>query len=142
MDRSARTEGLINKALSWSGAISEPLALLRNETGVVIGMVHYLLPFAILILFGNMRGIDKRLILAARGLGATRRTLAFMKIFLPLTLSGIASAGLFVFIFSIGFYVTPAILGGGRVLYDRRIHLRSQLNETLRWAWRPCWRPS
>ena len=127
-----RTEGLINKALLWSNAFSEPIALLRNETGVLIGMVHYLLPFAILILFGNMRGIDKRLVLAARGLGATPHY-AFMKIFLPLTLSGIVSAGLFVFIFSIGFYVTPAILGGGRVLMIAE-YISIQLNETLRWG--------
>jgi putative spermidine/putrescine transport system permease protein len=127
-----RTEGLVNNSLLASGIIAEPLALLRNETGVVIGMVHYLLPFAVLILFANMRGLDKRLMLAARGLGATPRY-AFVKIFLPLTVSGIASAGLFVFIFSIGFYVTPTILGGGRVLMIAE-YIAIQLNETLRWG--------
>lgn len=108
-----RREGLLNNALLEVGIIEEPLRLLFNEFAICIGMIHYMLPYAILPLYANMRGIDRRLISAARGLGASRPT-AFRRVFLPLSLPGVISAGMLVFIFSLGFFVTPAILGGGR----------------------------
>lgn len=108
-----RRQGLLNNVLIQLGLIEQPLSVLYNELAVCIGMVHFMLPYAILPLFSNMSGIDGRLIAAARGLGASRLT-TFRRVFLPLSMPGIVSAGVLVFIFSLGFFVTPAILGGGR----------------------------
>ena len=127
-----RSNGLINTALQQLGLINEPLALLRNELGVMIGMVHYMIPFAVLPLYANMRGIDLRLVAAARGLGASSWQ-AFGRVFLPLSKPGIVGAGVLVFIFSLGFYVTPAILGGGRVLMVSE-YIGVQILNTIRWG--------
>jgi putative spermidine/putrescine transport system permease protein len=127
-----RGEGIINNLLVGAGFIAEPLSLVRNELGVIIGMIHYMVPFAILPLYANMRGIDQRLVAAARGLGASPIQ-AFLRVFLPLSLPGIVGAGVLVFIFSAGFYVTPAILGGGKVFMIAE-YIAVQINETLRWG--------
>ena len=127
-----RGEGPINEALQAIGLIDEPLALVRNETGVLIGMVHVMLPYAVLTLYANMRGIDTGLIAAARSLGASRLE-AFRRVFLPLTRPGLIGAGTLVFILSLGFYVTPALLGGGRVLMVAE-YIAVQINDTLRWG--------
>jgi putative spermidine/putrescine transport system permease protein len=103
-----------------------------NELGITIGMVHYMLPYAILPLYANMRDIDARVIAAARGLGADR-TQAFLRVFLPLSLPGIVGAGVLVFIFSLGFFVTPAILGGGRTLMIAQ-YVSIQILEAVRWG--------
>ncbi|MBY8976735.1 ABC transporter permease [Rhodobacteraceae bacterium NNCM2] len=107
--------GPINGGLEAMGLISQPLELVRNEFGVVVGMVHYMLPFGILPLYSAMGSIDMRVISAARSLGASPRR-AFWRVFFPMSLSGVYSAFVIVFIFSVGFYITPAILGGGRVV--------------------------
>lgn len=116
--------GLINGWLQSIGLIDEPLSLVRNELGVVIGMVHFLIPFAVFPLATAMRNVDERVILAARGMGANRIRI-FWQVFLPMTTSGILGGALLVFVFSIGFFVTPAILGGGRsVMVAELIYLR------------------
>jgi putative spermidine/putrescine transport system permease protein len=126
------THGVVNNALMSTGLIAAPLALVRNETGVLIGMVHYLLPYAVLPLLSTMQGIDPRLIRASHSLGAGRlRT--FVSIFLPLTMPGIAAAAVIVFVFSLGFYITPSILGGGRVVMLAEYVSVSVLEE-LRWG--------
>ncbi len=127
-----RSNGLINQGLQGLGLIGEPLTLVRNELGVAIGMVHYMIPFAVLPLYANMRTIDLRLVAAARGLGAGPFA-AFRRVFLPLSLPGIVGAGILIFIFSIGFYVTPAILGGGRVLMVAE-YIGVQILNVLRWG--------
>lgn len=127
-----RGEGIVNNLLVGSGLIDTPLTMVRNEPGVIIGMIHYMVPFAVLPLYANMWGIDQRLVAAARGLGATP-VQAFLKVFLPLSLPGIVGAGVLVFIFSAGFYVTPAILGGGKVFMIAE-YIAVQINETLRWG--------
>ena len=116
--------GLINTWLEAIGVISEPLALVRNEFGVIVGMTHFLIPFAVFPLAAAMRTVDERVLLAARGLGASR-TRIFWSVFVPMTMSGIIGAALIVFVFSLGFFVTPAILGGGRsVMVAELIYLR------------------
>jgi len=127
-----RSNGLINQGLQGLGLIAEPLALVRNELGVAIGMIHYMIPFAVLPLYANMRTIDLRLVAAARGLGASPFA-AFRRVFLPLSLPGIVGAGILIFIFSLGFYVTPAILGGGRVLMVAE-YIAVQILTVLRWG--------
>lgn len=107
--------GPVNGFLQYTGLTDEPVQLVRNQFGVMLGMVHYMLPFGILPLYAAMKGIDPKLISAARALGARPFT-AFRRVFLPLSLPGLYSAFVIVFIFSLGFYVTPAILGGGRIV--------------------------
>jgi putative spermidine/putrescine transport system permease protein len=127
-----RSNGLVNQALLGLGVITEPLPLVRNEFGVAVGMIHYMIPFAVLPLYANMRGIDLRLVAAARGLGASRGQ-AFRRVFLPLSLAGLVGAGVLVFIFSVGFYVTPAILGGGRVFMIAE-YIGVQILNVIRWG--------
>jgi len=127
-----RTEGVINQALLGWGLVAQPLALVHNELGVVIGMVHYMVPYATLPLYANMQGIDPRLADASRSLGAGPLT-TFLRIFLPLSLPGIAAAGVLVFIFSLGFFVTPALLGGGKVVMIAE-YVSVQILQTVRWG--------
>lgn len=127
-----RREGLLNKGLMSLGLIDHPLALMWNETGVTIGMVHYMLPLGILPLWSAMRGIDGRVLAAARGLGAGR-VQTFVRVFLPLSLPGVIGAGLLVFIFSLGFFITPAILGGGKTIMVAE-YIDTQIQESLRWG--------
>lgn len=103
--------GVVNETLQWLGLIDAPIALLYTRASVYIGMVHVMLPFMILPLYAVMRRIDFRLVAAATSLGASRMT-AFFLVFLPLSLPGVLAGSILVFILSIGFFVTPAILGG------------------------------
>jgi len=116
--------GLINTWLQSIGFISEPLTLVRNEFGVIVGMSHFLIPFAVFPLASAMRSLDERVLLAARGLGSSRMR-TFWTVFVPMTRSGIIGSALITFVFSLGFFVTPAILGGGRsVMIAELIYLR------------------
>jgi len=126
------TQGPVNSALVAWGLVDEPVSLVRNETGVLIGMIHVMVPYAVLTLYANMRGIDAGLVAAARSLGASRWQ-AFRLVFLPLTAPGLIGAGLLVFILSLGFYITPALLGGGKVLMIAE-YVAVQINDTLRWG--------
>jgi ABC-type spermidine/putrescine transport system permease subunit I len=106
--------GIINDTLLAIGFIDEPLQLAHNLTGSIIGMVHVMLPFLVLPLYASMRTIDTDLVRAAIGLGSTPRQ-AFWRIFFPMSLPGFFAGTVLVFVLSLGFYVTPALLGGGRV---------------------------
>lgn len=127
-----RRQGIVNNALMSLGVIDEPLSLMWNDTGVIIGMVHYMLPLAVLPLWAAMRDIDPRVMAASRGLGASA-TQAFLRVFLPLSLPGVIGAGVLVFIFSLGFFVTPAILGGGKTVMVAE-YINVQIHESLRWG--------
>jgi ABC-type spermidine/putrescine transport system permease subunit I len=104
-------EGIVNEALLASGVIREPMKLLNTRLAVYLGMIHILLPFMILPLYAVMRGIDRNLLRAAENLGAAPWSV-FRRVFLPLSLPGVAAGCLLVFILSLGFYITPALLGG------------------------------
>ncbi|MCK1517517.1 ABC transporter permease subunit [Bradyrhizobium sp. 190] len=103
--------GLINNLLIYLGVISSPLTLVYNRLGVYIGMVHIMLPMMILPLLSAMQGIDKSLMAAARSMGA-RPFAAFWRVFFPLSLPGVRSGALLVFVGCLGFYITPQALGG------------------------------
>ncbi|ESY76535.1 ABC transporter permease [Mesorhizobium sp. LNHC221B00] len=103
--------GVINRALMGLGIIPEPLPLINNLAGVTIGMVYIMLPFMILPLVGTLRAIDPMTLRAAALCGAGPFE-AFRRILLPLSLPGIAAGGLMVFVMSLGYFVTPALLGG------------------------------
>ncbi len=106
--------GIINSSLMSLGIIEEPLQLAHNLTGSIIGMVHIMLPFLVLPLYATMRNIDGDLVRAAVGLGSSPRG-AFWRVFFPMSLPGLFAGIVLVFILSLGFFVTPALLGGGRV---------------------------
>ena len=127
-----QNRGLVNTLLLDWGLIDAPLTLVRNEFGVVLGMVHYMIPFAVLPLYANMKGIDPRLVPAARGLGATPGE-AFFKVYLPMSVPGLISAAILVFVFSLGFYVTPALLGGGKTIMIAE-YIAVQITDTLNWG--------
>mgnify|MGYP000279711413 CR=1 FL=1 len=103
--------GLINRTLQALGVIDQPLQLTNNLIGVTIGMVYIMLPFMILPLLGVIKKIDPMVLQAAALCGATRWQ-ALCKVLLPLSAPGIASGGLMVFVMSLGYFVTPALLGG------------------------------
>ena len=109
-----RREGVINTTLASAGVIDEPLPLVYNFTGTLIGMVHYMLPLFVLPVYAAMRDIDGNVVRAAASLGAGFwRCVA--TIILPLSSSGIGSGSMIVFIYTLGFFITPAVLGGGKV---------------------------
>jgi putative spermidine/putrescine transport system permease protein len=103
--------GVINKTLIGLGLISEPLPLVNNLTGVTIGMTYIMLPFIILPLYGVIRKIDPAILQAAALCGATRWQ-ALTRILIPLAMPGMVSGALMVFVMSLGYFVTPALLGG------------------------------
>jgi putative spermidine/putrescine transport system permease protein len=106
-----QSAGLVNRALLGIGVIEQPLALLFNRTGVIISMVHILLPFMILPLYSVMKGVPPTYLRAAVSLGSTPLA-AFVRVYVPQTYPGIGAGALLVFILAIGYYVTPALLGG------------------------------
>jgi putative spermidine/putrescine transport system permease protein len=99
-------KGLVNESVPGG-----PYQLLYNELGVVIGTTSMMLPYTVLLLYGVMRGVDRRLLAAAASMGAGRVTI-FRRVYLPLVAPGLASAGLLSFILSLGYYITPALMGG------------------------------
>lgn len=107
--------GLVNTWLQKLGLIEEPLRLVHNFTGTLIGMTHIMLPFMVLPLYAAMKAISPDYLRAAANLGASP-TRAFWQIYVPLSRPGIVAGAIVVFVLSLGFYVTPALLGGGRVM--------------------------
>jgi putative spermidine/putrescine transport system permease protein len=105
-------EGILNGALMRLGLIAEPLTLVYNRTGVLVAMTHVLLPFMILPLYSVLKAIPPHYMRAATSLGAPPPT-AFLRVFLPIAAPGIAAGSLMVFILALGYYITPALVGGG-----------------------------
>jgi len=103
--------GALNSTLLTLGIISEPIQMLYNETTVILGLVHFLLPFMVLNVYVSLEGIDVSLEDAARSLGATRWE-SFREVTLPLSLPGLAAGGLLCFVLGCGTYITPLVLGG------------------------------
>jgi putative spermidine/putrescine transport system permease protein len=125
-------EGIINGVLRRAGLIDEPLALIHNRVGVYVAMSYVLLPFMILPLYGVMKGISPVAIRAALSLGAPP-LVAFRRVYLPQTLPGVSAGCLLVFILAIGYYVTPALVGGAD---DQMISyfIAFYTNQTLNWG--------
>ncbi|WLW58163.1 ABC transporter permease [Streptomyces sp. YU58] len=124
--------GLINSLATSVHAPGAPYSLLYNETGVVIGTTSVMLPYTVLVLQGVMRGVDGRLLAAAAGFGASRFTI-FRRIYLPLVAPGIGTAGLLSFILCLGYYITPALMGGDRqtvvaALIDQQVMQQDRWN--------------
>ena len=124
--------GLINTLLVSIGVVEEPLKLFRNLFGIVVGMTHILLPFMVLPIYSVMQRIDKDLVTAAESLGAPPFR-AFREVFLPLSLPGVYAGSLLVFIVALGYYITPALLGGPK---DKMMGARvvDQVQQVLDWG--------
>jgi mannopine transport system permease protein len=105
--------GVINQVLQGIGVIERPLDMLYTEGAVLVAMTHVLLPFMVLPIYGTLRGIDPALVPAAQSLGAGPLS-AFRHVLLPLSLPGVASGCVIVFVLSLGFFITPALVGGPR----------------------------
>ena len=127
-----RDTGIINTFLIHLGLISEPMTLIRTTGGVILGMSHILLPFMVLPIYAVMRRIDPEYGRAAANLGAPPVS-AFLRIFLPLSLPGVVAGSLLVFVLALGFYITPALLGG---LRDQMISqvIVQQVQQRLDWG--------
>jgi len=106
-----QTNGVLNSVLLNIGLIKEPMEILYTQNATIIAMTHILLPFMVLPLYSVMRGIDPSYVKAAMSLGA-KPFGAFMKVYLPMTMSGLGAGVLLVFIVSVGYYITPALVGG------------------------------
>ncbi len=121
--------GLINGALIHLGIISEPLPILYNEFAVILGLVYNYTPFVVLAIYSSLQRLDPSYAEASRDLGASAFT-TFVRIILPLTASGVAAGAVFVFVLSIGNFVTPDLLGGGKLqmignlIYDQFLTAR------------------
>ncbi len=125
-------QGIVNKALIAIGLIDHPVRLMFNRVGVVVAMVHVLLPFMVLPLAAVMRGIRPETVRAARSLGAPPWT-AFRRIYVPQTMPGVGAGVLLVFISAIGYYITPALVGGAD---DQMLSyfIAFYTNETVNWG--------
>lgn len=124
--------GILNQALTSTGLVDTPVNFIPGSIAVYVGMVHIMLPFMILPLVASMRSIDGRLLAAAGVLGATPAQ-AFLRVFLPLSLPGVLAGSALVFMMSLGFYITPALLGGPRHMMAA-VLIEDQANRQLDWG--------
>jgi putative spermidine/putrescine transport system permease protein len=123
--------GVVNQSMVALGFWGSPAALMHNTIGVLVGMVHIMLPFMILSIYSVMRTIDVSLLRAAESLGAPP-WISHVTVYFPLTVPGIVGGSLLVFIFSIGFYVTPALLGSPSDVWIAML-VELQVNQLLNW---------
>lgn len=123
--------GLLNRWLLRAGIIDAPLEVMYTEVAVLIAMAHVLLPYMILPIFSALRRIPKDLILAAEGMGAGHSA-TFRYVVLPLSIPGLATGSVIVFILALGFFITPALLGGPRTLMISTL-ISQQATELLNW---------
>jgi len=122
-------EGLINRGLETIGLIDEPLNILYNQFAIVTGLVYNYLPFVVLAIYSSIQQLNPEMREASADLGAPAWK-TFLRVTLPLTLPGVAAGAVFVFVLSIGNFITPDLLGGGRVqmvgnlIYDQFLTAR------------------
>jgi len=124
--------GIMNSALVWSGLVPAPIDVLHGRAGVRIGMIHAMMPLAVLTMLPIMMGVDRHLPRAAATLGAPPGQV-FWRVFFHLSLPGVAAAGLLVFITSLGFFITPALLGGPRETMLAQLVI-AQVQELMNWS--------
>lgn len=122
-------EGLISGALQWAGLASEPVNLLYDQWSIVTGLVYNYLPFVVLAIYASVQRLDRALLEASEDLGAPAWR-SFVRVTLPLTLPGVAAGAVFVFVLSIGNFITPDLLGGkqiqmvGNLIYNQFLTAR------------------
>jgi ABC-type spermidine/putrescine transport system permease subunit I len=124
--------GIVNTSLEALGLVREPLPLIFNLTGVTVSMVHILLPYMILPVLSVLVGLNREIFLAAESLGARPRQ-TFVRVLLPLTLPGILGGFVLVFTLALGFYITPALLGGRRDVMASML-IEEAITQRLAWG--------
>ena len=124
--------GPINNFLIWTGVIQNPLPLYGSMAGVVIGMVYIMLPFMVISLRGPLAVLDPAMFQAASLCGASRLQ-SFIRVFLPLLLPGLAAGGLIIFVMSLGYYITPSLLGGAQDMMLAEL-IAQQVQTLLNWG--------
>jgi ABC-type spermidine/putrescine transport system permease subunit I len=124
--------GVFNSILITLGVIETPMRLLHNSFAVNVGMIQMMMPFMILAMFSVMKGIDRGLLRAAESLGANKFQ-AFIRVFFPLSLPGVGAGSLLVFIYSLGFFITPALLGGRKSVMMSMV-IEEQVSTLLNWG--------
>lgn len=124
--------GVLNELLMSLGIVDMPLRMIYNFTGVLIGTVHAMLPLCVMVMLPIMQGIDGNLVKAASTLGA-RKGQAFWRVYFPLSMPGVAAGGLLVFITTLGFFITPALLGGADDAMIVQLII-FQINQMLNWS--------
>jgi putative spermidine/putrescine transport system permease protein len=125
--------GVLNQVLvDELHVLDAPADLVFNFTGVIVGMVHYLVPINILVLYSVMKAIDLRLLQAAKGLGANPLR-AFASVFVPLSMPGVRASAMLIFVISLGFFVTPALLGGRREITVAML-VSTYFSDVLNWG--------
>ncbi|TJZ94196.1 ABC transporter permease [Paracoccus gahaiensis] len=127
-------QGVVNDILVWLGVIGggQRLQMIYNQTGTIIAMTHILLPFMILPLYSVMRTINPTYVRAARSLGATSWT-AFRRVYFPQTLPGLGAGAMLVFILAVGYYITPALVGGSSGMLISNM-IAQHMTGTLNWS--------
>jgi len=123
--------GLVNQTLMDLGIIDQPLTLMHNTTGTVIGTLHVMLPFMVLPLYSVMKKIPQDLMQASESLGA-KPFYTFLRVFLPMAAPGVMAGSILVFVICLGFFITPELLGGGRTIL---VSMLVQRNVELYHAW-------
>jgi putative spermidine/putrescine transport system permease protein len=124
-------KGLVNQTLMDLGIIDQPLNLMHNTTGTVIGTLHVMLPFMVLPLYSVMKKIPQDLLQASESLGA-KPFYTFRRVFLPMAAPGVMAGSILVFVICLGFFITPELLGGGRTIL---VSMLVQRNVELYHAW-------
>lgn len=125
-------KGLVNNWAISVGLWEEPIKIVHNMTGTLIGMVHIMLPFLVLPVYNGMKSIDSDYLKAAANLGASPRK-AFWSVFFPLSMPGLVAGSLMVFVLCLGFFVTPAVLGGGKVILVS-MKIVSNIEQFVNWG--------
>jgi spermidine/putrescine transport system permease protein len=125
------SKGVVNYVLLWTGLVNDPLQLLYTQTAVFFGLIHVFLPFMILPLYGSIEKIDRSLEEAAMDLGASRLK-TFFRVSLPLSLPGINTGCLMVFILTFGSFITPELLGGPKEIMIANI-IQREYYESFNW---------
>jgi len=129
-----QTEGVLNDMMVWAGVISDDgrLQMIYNKIGTIVAMTQILLPFMILPLYSVMKGISPSYMRAARSLGANP-LVAFWRVYVPQTVPGMGAGGILVFILAIGYYITPALVGGrsGQLISN---YIAYHMQESLNWG--------
>jgi len=127
-----QNRGIVNNMLTGLGIIDAPLRLMHNLTGTLIGMIHIMLPFMVFPVYAGLQRIDPDYMRAAFGLGSSP-SYAFWRVYFPLSLPGLTAGVIMVFVVSLGFFVTPVLLGGGRTMMMSIVIYRD-VSLTLDWG--------
>lgn len=126
-----QNQGVLNQTLVNLKIIQQPIEMMYNTIGLVIGMTHVMLPYMVLSLYSVMEGIDRNLITASSNLGANGIQ-TFIKVYFPLSMNGVVAGCVLVFVLNLGFYILPSLMGGPENMMISQV-IATQVNKLLNW---------